>query len=128
VSLDLQALFDLGQVTGNVDVLVAGAVTTLKLSALSMVFAAIVGLLLAVLRSSRLRVISVASRAWIELIRGTPLLVQMYILYYGLPSLGITLSPVARWGWASSRRRFASSTRKPCRWRCQVSSARRSIS
>jgi His/Glu/Gln/Arg/opine family amino acid ABC transporter permease subunit len=94
LSLDLQALFDLHQVTGNVDVLVAGAVTTLKLSALSMVFAAIVGLLLAVLRSSRLRVVSVASRAWIELIRGTPLLVQMYILYYGLPSLGITLSPM----------------------------------
>lgn len=94
MSIDFQALFDLRQVTDNTEVLLAGAATTLKLSGLSIVFAAIVGVLLAVLRSSRLKAVSGASRAWIELIRGTPLLVQMYILYYGLPSLGITLSPI----------------------------------
>ncbi|HVZ46819.1 MAG TPA: amino acid ABC transporter permease [Ramlibacter sp.] len=94
MTIDWQALFDLRQVTDNADVLLAGATTTLKLSALSIVFAAVVGGLLAVLRSSRVRAVSIASRAWIELIRGTPLLVQMYILYYGLPSLGITLTPI----------------------------------
>jgi His/Glu/Gln/Arg/opine family amino acid ABC transporter permease subunit len=95
VTIDLQALFDLRQVTDNADVLLAGAWTTLRLAALSIVLAAVVGVVLASLRSSRFAFVRGASRAWIELIRGTPLLVQMYILYYGFPSLGITLSPLA---------------------------------
>jgi L-cystine transport system permease protein len=95
VKLDIQALFDPRQVLDNVDVLLDGAWTTIQLSALSIVFAAIVGLVLSVLRASRRKGVSGAARAWIELIRGTPLLVQMYILYYGFPSLGITLSPLA---------------------------------
>jgi len=95
VKLDFQALFDPRQVTDNIDLLLAGAWTTIQLSALSIVFAAAVGIVLSVLRSSRWKVVSAAARVWIELIRGTPLLVQMYILYYGFPSLGITLSPLA---------------------------------
>jgi His/Glu/Gln/Arg/opine family amino acid ABC transporter permease subunit len=91
--LELRAMFDPAQVTNNLAALLAGAWTTLLLSATAVAFAAVVGVLLAVLRSTRWRALSLAARAYIELIRGTPLLVQMYILYYGLPSLGITLSP-----------------------------------
>lgn len=94
MKLDFQALFDPAQVVDNVDVLLAGALTTLQLSALSIVFAAMVGVLLSVLRSAPWLAVRGATRIYIELIRGTPLLVQMYILYYGLPSMGITLSPM----------------------------------
>ena len=94
MKLDFEALFDPSQVLDNVDVLLEGALTTLQLSALSVVFAAMVGVLLSVLRSSPWRTVRGATRIYIELIRGTPLLVQMYILYYGLPSMGITLSPM----------------------------------
>lgn len=90
--VDLKAMFDPAQVLNNVDALVAGAQTTLLLSATAVLFAAIVGVLLAAMRSSSWRLLSGAARIYIELIRGTPLLVQMYILYYGLPSLGVTLS------------------------------------
>lgn len=93
--LELRAMFDPAQVMDNLALLTAGAWTTLLLSATAVVFAAIVGLILAALRSSPVRGLSTAARVYIELIRGTPLLVQMYILYYGLPSLGITLSAFA---------------------------------
>ncbi len=46
-------------------------------------------------KSSRNRVLSSAARIYIELIRNTPMLVQLYILYFGLPELGIDLSPMA---------------------------------
>jgi His/Glu/Gln/Arg/opine family amino acid ABC transporter permease subunit len=94
MKLDLGALFDPRQLLDNVDVLLAGAWTTLQLSTLSIVLAALVGVLLSVLRSSPWLAMQGATRIYIELIRGTPLLVQMYILYYGLPSVGITLSPM----------------------------------
>lgn len=94
MKLDLEALFDPSQVLDNVDVLLAGAWTTIQLSVLSIVLAAIVGVILSVARSSRWTVVSGGARVWIELIRGTPLLVQMYVLYYGFPSLGLTLSPI----------------------------------
>ncbi len=94
MNIDFKALFDPAQVLDNVDILLAGAWTTLQLSGLSVVLAAAVGLLLAVLRSSKWRPLSVLTRTYIEVIRGTPLLVQMYILYYGLPSFGLTLSPM----------------------------------
>jgi His/Glu/Gln/Arg/opine family amino acid ABC transporter permease subunit len=90
--LELEAMFDPAQVLDNVNVLAAGAWTTLTLSATAVAFAAVVGLLLAILRSAQRWGLATVARVYIELIRGTPLLVQMYILYYGLPSLGITLS------------------------------------
>jgi cystine transport system permease protein len=93
--LDLAAIFDPEQVWRNLDQLVLGAETTLRLSITAIVLAAVVGVLFGALRSSSSRVLSSASRLYIELIRGTPLLVQMYILYYGLPSFGVTLSAFA---------------------------------
>ena len=40
------------------------------------------------------RIVSWASRAYIELFRGTPLLIQLYLIFYGLPNVGIKLSPM----------------------------------
>ena len=93
--LELETMFDPSQVTNNLHVLLMGGVTTLALSATAIVLAAVVGIVLAILRSSSWRPVLWASRAYVELIRGTPLLVQMYIIYYGLPSLGITFSAFA---------------------------------
>ena len=89
---NLEAVFDLHQVTDNLGILAAGAGTTLLLALTAIVLAAIVGVALAAMRSAPWKPVLWVSRAYIELIRGTPLLVQMYILYYGLPSLGLTLS------------------------------------
>jgi len=89
---DLFAFFDPMQVVDNTRILLKGAGMTLLLSAASVVLAAVVGGVLGVMRSSTSRPVAWGSRAYVEIIRGTPLLVQMYMLYYGFPSLGITLS------------------------------------
>src|SRR5215469_8677425 len=83
------------QVVDNTTILLKGAGMTLLLSAASIGLAAVVGGVLGVMRSSTSRLVSWSSRGYVELIRGTPLLVQMYMLYYGFPSLGITLSAFA---------------------------------
>lgn len=72
--------------------LARGATLTLLLSVTSMALAICFGLSLAVGRLYGPRPLAWACYAWVELIRGTPLLVQLYILYYGLPYAGILLS------------------------------------
>ena len=67
---------------------------TLLLTALSLVFGLILGIALALGRVYGNRLISWICIGYIEIIRGTPLLVQLFILYFGLPSFGIRLTPL----------------------------------
>jgi polar amino acid transport system permease protein len=68
-----------------------GLIVTLEATATGFVIALALGLVLALLRRSRLRVISWPTAAIIEFIRDTPLLVQLFFLYYVLPIYGIVL-------------------------------------
>jgi len=70
---------------------------TLLLTALSMPLAIVVGLGLALMRRSRRRWLAWPGSVYIEVIRGTPLLVQLYLVYYSLPLLGQWLA--AQTGW-----------------------------
>ena len=67
--------------------LLAGAVVTLQLTAIATVFGLAGGLLLGLARLSKLRLLRLASRIYIDFFRGTPLLVQLYIIYFGIPVL-----------------------------------------
>ena len=73
--------------------LLLGALVTLEISAASMAVAISLGLFLAVLRVFAARSFSWLVIGFIEIIRGTPLLIQLFIIFYGLPSLGIRFSP-----------------------------------
>jgi len=64
------------------------------LTALSLAFGFILGIVLALGRVYGNRLISWICIGYIEIIRGTPLLVQLFILYFGFPSLGIRLTPL----------------------------------
>jgi ectoine/hydroxyectoine ABC transporter permease protein EhuD len=75
--------------------LLRGAVTTVQLTVVSMALALAAGLVLALMRLSRSRPLRLLSGAYIEIIRGTPLLVQLFIIYYGLPQYGIRLEAFA---------------------------------
>jgi polar amino acid transport system permease protein len=75
--------------------LLRGAVTTVQLTVVSMALALVAGLVLALMRLSRSRPFRLLSGAYIEIIRGTPLLVQLFIIYYGLPQYGIRLEAFA---------------------------------
>jgi len=70
-----------------------GAFVTLKLIALSIPFGLISGILIAVGRVYGNKLISSFCTIYILFFRGTPLLVQLFILYFGFPSIGIFFSP-----------------------------------
>lgn len=59
----------------------------------SMGLAIFVGLFLAIMRLYGPRPLKFLAQSYIELVRGTPLLIQLLIIFYGLPSLGIDFSP-----------------------------------
>ena len=69
-----------------------GAGVTLELTAVGLTLGFVLGLLLALAKVYAPSWLSGIATAYIELFRGTPLLVQLFLIYYGLPSLGITLS------------------------------------
>ena len=73
--------------------LLRGAATTVELSLLGMGVAVVVGLIVVFLGLFTIRPVALLARAYVELIRGTPLLIQLFLIYYGLPQIGIRLSP-----------------------------------
>jgi polar amino acid transport system permease protein len=75
--------------------LMEGAVTTLWLTAVSISVGLVLGFVLALMRLSRFKPLSLAAYAYIWLFRGTPLLVQLIVIYTGLPQVGIRLSVIA---------------------------------
>jgi polar amino acid transport system permease protein len=72
--------------------LLKGLVWTLWLTLQGLVAGFVLGLLAALARTYGSRFWHGLAVAYIELFRGTPLLVQLFLIYYGLPGLGITLS------------------------------------
>jgi len=75
--------------------LLDGLYITLFLTFISLAAGFILGLLLALGRVYGKRIISGICTGYIEIIRGTPLLVQLFIIYFGLPQIGFTLEPVS---------------------------------
>jgi polar amino acid transport system permease protein len=69
-----------------------GAILTLELAFLATVLGAILGTLAAVGRGTHHRLISGACKVYVEAIRNTPLLVQIFLVYFGLASIGLKFS------------------------------------
>ncbi|MBP2366149.1 ectoine/hydroxyectoine ABC transporter permease subunit EhuD [Pseudonocardia parietis] len=72
--------------------LLRGLVTTVEITLLGSVLALLLGLVIAVLRRARIPVLDPLLWAVVEVIRSTPLLVQVFFLFFVLPGFGITLS------------------------------------
>jgi L-cystine transport system permease protein len=77
----------------SLPVLVQGALLTIKFAILSMIFGLIGGAVLALMGISHSRPLNWIARVYVSVMRGTPLLVQIFVIYYGLPSFGISLDP-----------------------------------
>jgi polar amino acid transport system substrate-binding protein len=71
--------------------LMSGTWMTIKVSVLAMMLAIILGSGLAIVRVYGPPALSFLAACYVELFRGTPLLVQLFLIYYGLPNLGIQL-------------------------------------
>ena len=70
-------------------ILTAGLTMTIPLTVVSFFFAMILAVVVALVQYARVPVLRQIARFYIWVIRGTPLLVQLFIIFYGLPSVGI---------------------------------------
>lgn len=70
-----------------------GALVTVEISVLSMLLAIGLGFILAITRIYGPKPLSILAKIYVETIRGTPLLIQLYFIFYGLPNIGIDLNP-----------------------------------
>lgn len=86
------ATWDWGFAWGILPDLLGGLWVTVKLTVLAISLALVLGLVLAMLRRSRFAVVRWPVGLFVEFIRSTPLLVQLFFLYFVLPDFGILLS------------------------------------
>ena len=82
---------DWSAVTHNVDTLVQGLITTLSLAAVAMVFSIVFGAAIALARLSNIKLLEGVVVVYIEALRNTPLLITLYLIYFGLPLVGILI-------------------------------------
>ncbi|PVE23344.1 amino acid ABC transporter permease [Microvirga sp. KLBC 81] len=75
-----------------------GALWTIGLSLIGLLGGGIVGFIIALCRVSPNRIVRLLSAGYVQLIQGTPLLVIMFLTYFGLPTLGVTISPLTAAG------------------------------
>jgi len=85
--------FDFSPVLDSWDTLAAGLWLSIRLAAIAMALGTAAAITLAVGKLSGVRWLRLAIDAYIELIRNTPLLVQVFFVFFGLPALGIRFTP-----------------------------------
>ncbi|TKC17138.1 amino acid ABC transporter permease [Robertmurraya kyonggiensis] len=66
---------------------------TIPLTLITFVLGLILAVLTALARISKIRILQIIARIYVSAIRGTPLLVQLFIIFYGLPTIGLTIDP-----------------------------------
>lgn len=86
--------FDVGYAIEILPILLEALVVTIEAAVLGMALALVVGLVWALLRRSDLVLVRWPAKVTLELVRSTPLLVQLYFLFYALPAAGLSLSPL----------------------------------
>ncbi|HEY0573504.1 MAG TPA: ectoine/hydroxyectoine ABC transporter permease subunit EhuD [Pseudonocardia sp.] len=88
----MMPLWDWGYAFEVLPQLLQALLVTLEITLLGSVVALLLGLLIAVLRQAHIPVLDQVLWAFVEFVRSTPLLVQVFFLYFALPRFGITLS------------------------------------
>jgi His/Glu/Gln/Arg/opine family amino acid ABC transporter permease subunit len=76
-------------------VLLEGALVAVEVAAGALLFALAGGLVLALATLAPLRILRIIGRSYIELMRGTPALTQLFIIYFGLADIGLGMPPMA---------------------------------
>jgi len=84
--------FDFIPVVQNADLLLRGALFTLELTAIGTLLGVSVGIVGAIVRAWKIQPFSALFGVYVELIRNTPFLVQLFFIFFGLPSLGLKIS------------------------------------
>ena len=84
-------------------ILLPGLKMTIPLTVIAFSIAMVIAVIAAMIQYARVPVLRQIMRFYVWVVRGTPLLVQLFVVFYGLPSLGIILDP-----FPAARRLFAS--------------------
>ena len=79
----MQFNFDL--VVNSFPLLLVGAGVTIKITALSVALGVVIGLFVGIARISRIKILRVLAAIYVDFFRGTPLLVQIFLVYFALP-------------------------------------------
>lgn len=82
---------DMSSMTPYLSWFFEGALMTLWISLLTVVFGSLIGFIATLAKRSRFKVFNWIATAYTQVIRGTPILLQLYIITLGLPSLGINI-------------------------------------
>ena len=80
---------DFSRLNGYYGLMFEGAKTTILISLVALVCGFILGLLICLMKMSKLKILKWPASAYIHILRGTPLFVQIFIIYFGLPQFGI---------------------------------------
>ena len=81
-------------VAGALPLMLKGAGWTLVLAVAPGVFGALVGALVALVRLAKIPLLATLAALYVSGFRGTPLLVPLFVIYFGLPSIGIQFDPI----------------------------------
>lgn len=76
-------------------ILISGIRFTIPLTILSFLLGVVLAFIIAIIQYKNVKVLNTICRFYIWIFRGTPLLVQLFIVFYGLPNIGIVLPPFA---------------------------------
>ncbi len=74
-------------------IFIPGITVTIPLTVISFTLAILIAVVTALIQFAQIRVLKQLARFYVWVIRGTPLLVQLFIVFYGLPGIGIVLAP-----------------------------------
>ncbi len=86
--------FDIGHLLNSIPLMLKGALITFEISLIGALLGIVVGFILILMRMSSLKLIKYLAEIYISIFRGTPLLLQIFFIYYALPGLlGIDLPP-----------------------------------
>lgn len=75
--------------------LLSATLVTIGLALVSVVIALILGFFTALARISKIKILKAIGTIYVSIFRGTPLLVQIFVIYYGLPQINIELDPIS---------------------------------
>jgi polar amino acid transport system permease protein len=85
--------FNFQPVLDNLDMLAHGAWLTIRLSLTAMILGLVVSILGAVAKTSGIRPLRWTVDVYVEVIRNTPFLIQIFFIFFGLPAVGLSMSP-----------------------------------
>ena len=81
---------DFSRLNGYYGLILEGAKVTILISLVALVFGFILGLIICLMKMSKFKILKWPASAYVQILRGTPLFVQIFIIYFGLPQFGIS--------------------------------------